>query len=125
MPHTAEPWEFKDRSLYQKDAKSNEIAFFGDEPEDILNGERAAKCVNALAGLTDDSLSGGWCFKEISAHAKWREDENASMKKELESERRMFHRAIRELAEIAELCGGDENAIAIDCVKDLLAARQV
>lgn len=60
---------------------------------------------------------------EMSAHAKWLEDENAGMKKELESERRMFNRAIRELAEIAELCGGDENAIAIDCVKDLLAAR--
>lgn len=124
MPHTAEPWEFKGRSLYEKDTRSNEIAFFGDEQEDVLNGERAARCVNALAGLSDDALNGGWCFKEISAHAKWLEDENASVKKELESERRMFNRAIRELAEIAELCGGDENAIAIDCVKDLLAARQ-
>lgn len=124
MPHTAEPWEFKGRSLYEEGAKSNEIAFFGDEPEDILNGERAAKCVNALAGLTDDSLNGGWNFKEMSARAKWLEDENAGMKKELESQCRMFNRAIRELAEIAELCGGDENAIAIDCVKDLLEARQ-
>lgn len=70
MPHTAEPWEFKDRSLYEKSAKSNEIAFFGDEPEDILNGERAAKCVNALAGLSDDALDGGWNFKEMSAYVK-------------------------------------------------------
>jgi len=70
MPHTAEPWEFKGRSLYEKDAKSNEIAFFGDEPEDVLNGERAAKCVNALAGLSDYALDGGWNYKEISAYAK-------------------------------------------------------
>ena len=117
MKHTEEPWEFKGRSLYEKDAESNEIGFFGDEPQDISNGERAAKCGNALTGLSDDALDGGWNFKEISAYTKTLEEELASYK-------RMFNRSMRELAEITELCGGDENAIAIDCVKDLLAARQ-
>lgn len=70
MPHSAEPWEFKGRSLYEKDASTNEIAFFGDDAEDVLNGKRSAKCVNALAGLSDDALDGGWNFKEMSAYVK-------------------------------------------------------
>lgn len=44
---------------------------------------------------------------------------------QLEEEKRMFDRAIRELTEITELCGGDEDegATAIDCVKTLIAEQ--
>jgi hypothetical protein len=97
--------------------ENDPLAGFEDFFNDISNCEHAVRCVKALDGLSGDALDGGWNFKEMSAHAK-------ALEKELESHKRMFNRAIRELAEIAELCGGDENAIAIDCVKKLLAARQ-
>jgi len=97
--------------------ENDPLAGFEEYFNDISNCEHAARCVKALAGLSYDALDGGWNFKEMSAYTKTTEEELASYK-------RMFNRSMRELAEIAELCGGDENAVAIDCVKDLLAARQ-
>lgn len=129
MQHTKEPWFIPSEPLSLRGkicAATNDSAIgmfvvadtnsnFPDSAK--ADSKRIVACVNALAGLSDDALSGGWNFKEMSTRTKAIEDE-------LESYKRMFNRSIRELAEIAELCGGDENAIAIDCVKDLLAARQ-
>ena len=120
MTHTKEPW----RANHANAGKCGyEVAggdkFLNQVCDDVRedNARRIVACVNALDGLSNDALEGGWNFKEMSAYAKTLEEELASYK-------RMFNRSIRELAEITELCGGDENAIAIDCVKDLLAARQ-
>lgn len=82
--HTPEPWRVElvnhalgDTGDYEGvveiragDAKRPMIEIWSDSDEAEANARRIVACVNALEGLNDYALSGGWSFRGIEAYAK-------------------------------------------------------
>lgn len=71
MKHTPEPWQFHEGLL-------DIVGEYGDavgriHPDggihDEADGARIVACVNALAGLSDDALAGGWNYAGQNAYA--------------------------------------------------------
>lgn len=74
--HTQGPWVIKRDMIYGNDGRVSiacvlDIAWpHGLRPDSKANAQRIVKCVNALDGLSDDALDGGWNFKSISKYCK-------------------------------------------------------
>jgi len=76
--HTPEPWSYHASipedgfECFFINGKSKRISDF-DGPQDeeqFANVRRIIYCVNALEGLSDHALIGGWTFRGIEAFAK-------------------------------------------------------
>ena len=76
--HTPEPWSYQASipedgfECFFINGKSKRISDF-DGPQDeeqFANVRRIIYCVNALEGLSDHALIGGWTFRGIEAFAK-------------------------------------------------------
>ena len=76
--HTPEPWSYQASipedgfECFFINGKSKRISYF-DGPQDeeqFANVRRIIYCVNALEGLSDHALIGGWTFRGIEAFAK-------------------------------------------------------
>jgi len=82
MTHTKEPWFIPTEplSLRGKICSSNEDSVIGifvvadtnhNYPETAkADAKRIVSCVNALEGLSNEALEGGWNFKEMSYYTK-------------------------------------------------------
>lgn len=60
--HTPEPWD--GREVHRRDAQGTPFVLLS-----MSDYERAKQCVNALATLTDEALSGGWTYAGQNAYA--------------------------------------------------------
>lgn len=74
--HTKGPWIIKKNIIYGNDGMES-IACVLDSawphglmPDPKANAKRIVSCVNALEGLSDDALDGGWNFKSMSKYCK-------------------------------------------------------
>lgn len=70
--HTKEPWKYRKLGISNYDIVhdhgSDQIECVGGTiTED--NAKRIVDCVNALDGLSNDALAGGWNYKDINAYA--------------------------------------------------------
>jgi hypothetical protein len=81
MSHTKEPWPpFTDIATAMTPGPDG-------TPVAILSWDdyiRARACVNALEGLNDDALIGGWSFRGIEAYAKGLEQQRDDLLKAVE-----------------------------------------
>ena len=75
--HTPEPWRTDEECGFPQDihdSKGNLFLRCGSDFDNEIYGEANARrivaCVNALEGLNDYALSGGWSFRGIEAYAK-------------------------------------------------------
>jgi len=74
--HTAEPWVIKKDMIYGNNEKESVACVldgawpYGIKPNAEANSQRIVSCVNALKGLSDDALEGGWNFKDMSRYCR-------------------------------------------------------
>lgn len=75
--HTNEPWSLLPDGLTIVDNNNQEIAtvcwrhkHLDDTGETSANANRIVSCVNALEGVPNDALDGGWSAEGISVYAK-------------------------------------------------------
>lgn len=66
LKHTPEPWPAPDTIKFQWLLHGDDLAGGVMSQTDYL---RARACVNALAGLSDDALAGGWTYAGQNAYA--------------------------------------------------------
>jgi len=92
--HTPEPWCISDHNksiikCYQGEQTPHGTTpyFAGGgalESERTANARRVVACVNALEGLNDYALSGGWSFRGIEAYAKGLEKQRDELLEQVE-----------------------------------------
>ena len=74
--HTKGPWVSKKDMIYGNDGMESIACVLdgawphGLRPDAKANAQRIVSCVNALEGLSDDALDGGWNFKSMSKYYK-------------------------------------------------------
>ena len=93
MKHTPEPWSVAEESFDNDGIHESVIRGldgraaiavtleFGENNPGMreANARRIVACVNALEGLNDDALFGGWSFHGIEAYAKGIEKQRAEL----------------------------------------------
>lgn len=95
------------------------------EEQKIYDQLRAAKCVIALEGLSDDALDGGWSYTGVSACIKTLEAESQSRLESylasLETNRALYDQIEAQARVIAKLEKQNEMALDALCTLTFLA----
>ena len=74
--YTKTPWVIKKDMIYGNDEMESIACVLdgawphGLRPDSEANAKRIVSCVNALDGLSNDALDGGWNFKSMSNYCK-------------------------------------------------------
>jgi hypothetical protein len=86
---TKEPWSACEPTdtLHAIRAKSGrvvaDVGYSDTDTQNRANARRICACVNALEGLNDDALAGGWSFRGIEKYAKGLECQRDELLQEL------------------------------------------
>lgn len=112
MSHTKEPWIIKKDMIYGNEERESVACVldvrwpYGFRANAEANSKRIVSCVNALQGLSDDALDGGWNFKSMSKYCK-----------DIESERDELFRVLQEAQIITSYAAAEwmtQRAISTD-----------